>query len=220
VNSHRRDLQIKVKDSGIGIPRDKLLDIFEPFSQLDRSLEKTRGGLGIGLALSERLVTLHGGTINAVSEGLGKGSTFEVTLPIVAEMPAIPGQHDLTTLITGESRHILVADDNLDGAESLALLLGAMGHRVETAHDGVEALESLKARHYDTAILDIGMPRLNGYDLARQIRAQDWGRSIYLVALTGWGQAEDKQRAMDAGFDRHLTKPVQPEQLAAVLAET
>jgi len=220
VNSHRRDLQIKVKDSGIGIPRDKLRDIFEPFSQLDRSLEKTRGGLGIGLALSERLVTLHGGTINAVSEGLGKGSTFEVTLPIVAEMPAIPGQHDLTTLITGESRHILVADDNLDGAESLALLLGAMGHQVETAHDGVEALESLKARHYDTAILDIGMPRLNGYDLARQIRAQDWGRSIYLVALTGWGQAEDKQRAMDAGFDRHLTKPVQPEQLAAVLAET
>ncbi|HET9328465.1 MAG TPA: ATP-binding protein [Candidatus Eisenbacteria bacterium] len=218
VSSHRRELMITVKDSGIGIPPDKLRDIFEPFSQLDRSLEKTRGGLGIGLALSERLVALHGGTVSASSEGPGKGSTFEVTMPIVTEVPATPRQ-DLTRLITGESRHILVADDNLDGAESLALLLGAMGHRVETAHDGVEALESLKGQRYDAAILDIGMPRLNGYDLAREIRAQPWGRAIYLVALTGWGQAEDKQRAMDAGFDRHLTKPVQPEQLAAVLAE-
>jgi CheY-like chemotaxis protein len=220
IETQRRDLVITVRDTGIGIPPDKLRDIFEPFSQLDRSLEKTRGGLGIGLALSERLVALHGGAVSASSEGAGTGSTFRVTLPVVAEprspaLVSLPGP----PLPAQPRRHVLVADDNPDGAESLAMLLSLMGHDVATAHDGVEALECLERGHFDLAVLDIGMPRMNGYDLAQEIRSRPWGHSIVLVALTGWGQSEDKRRAYEAGFDRHLTKPVQAEQLAAVLAE-
>ena len=119
----------------------------------------------------------------------------------------------------GTRRSVLIADDNVDGAESLALLLGVMGHQVETAHDGAEALEALSTRRFDAAILDIGMPRLNGYDLAREIRRHDWGHDMLLIALTGWGQVEDKRRAYDAGFDRHLTKPVQAELLVTALSD-
>ncbi len=215
----RNDLIVHVADDGIGIPRDKLADIFEPFSQLDRSLEKTRGGLGIGLALSKRLVEMHHGTITAESRGPGRGSTFELVLPVVstaaprprAAAPPLPRP-------AGRGRSILVADDNADAAESLATLLGLLGHTASIAHDGVEAFDCLATTRYEVAILDIGMPRLNGYDLARRIRQEPWGASMVLIALTGWGQSEDKRRALEAGFDRHLTKPVEIEQLARVLA--
>jgi signal transduction histidine kinase/CheY-like chemotaxis protein len=215
--SRGRDLTVEVEDNGIGIPPDKLTDIFQPFSQLDRSLEKTRGGLGIGLALSQRLVFLHGGTLTALSDGPGKGSIFRATLPIVsprtAERPvaAAPDTRPSPRL------SILVADDSVDGAESLARLLVVMGHTADVAFDGQQAFERMSERHYDAAILDIGMPILNGYELARRVRESEWGKGMLLLALTGWGQEADKQKAKDAGFDRHLTKPVEPEQLAQAL---
>ena len=212
------DLVVTVSDDGIGIPRDKLGHIFEPFSQLDRSLEKTRGGLGIGLALSRRLVLMHQGTISADSRGPGQGSTFRVVLPIVTDGVTA------TTTVKAPRRapamprlSILVADDNRDAAESLAALLDFLGHEAAVAHDGAEAFECLGSGRFRAAILDIGMPKLNGYDVARHVREQSWGQDLLLVALTGWGQSEDKQRAYDAGFDRHLTKPVEIEQLTAVL---
>jgi signal transduction histidine kinase/CheY-like chemotaxis protein len=217
VRAPHRDLTITVRDTGIGIPKEKLRDIFEPFSQLDRSLEKTRGGLGIGLALSERLASLHGGAIDAYSQGPGHGSTFIVTLPVIADTRATPPPSRDALPRADQARHILVADDNVDGAESLALLLRTLGHDVATAHDGLEALRCLEQRRFDVAILDIGMPGMNGYDLAREIRARDWGHDLLLVALTGWGQSEDKLHAYETGFDRHLTKPIQAEQLITAL---
>jgi signal transduction histidine kinase/CheY-like chemotaxis protein len=217
VDGHRLD--IDVEDSGIGIPSDKLNDIFEPFSQLDRSLEKTRGGLGIGLALARRLVGLHGGTVTAESNGPGEGSTFHVSMPVVAELSAAPPAMPRAELPRAQgSRRILVADDNPDAAQSLALLLRAVGYEVATASDGLEAFECAARARFDAMLLDIGMPKLNGYDLARKIRGEAWGQGIVLVALTGWGQLEDKQMAFDSGFDDHLTKPIQPEELLALLA--
>jgi signal transduction histidine kinase/CheY-like chemotaxis protein len=212
------DLLVEVEDDGIGIPPEKLTDIFQPFSQLDRSLEKTRGGLGIGLALSQRLVFLHGGTLVALSEGPGKGSTFRATLPIVSKKPARhPAAVPAPALPKSEGLFLLVADDSVDGAESLARLLVVMGHRAEVAFDGQQAFERMAERRFDAAILDIGMPLMNGYELARRVRECEWGKGMLLVALTGWGQETDKQKAKDAGFDCHLTKPVEPDQLAESL---
>jgi signal transduction histidine kinase/CheY-like chemotaxis protein len=212
-----KDLLITVTDTGIGIPPDKLTDIFHPFSQLDRSLEKTRGGLGIGLALSQRLIALHGGTLTASSRGIGTGSQFRICLPVVSDRPA-PAAPPETPLPAIERLRVLVADDNRDAAESLGLLLQVHGFETETAVDGEQALALATAGRFDAAILDIGMPHLNGYDVARGIRALPKGRTMLLVALTGWGQREDKERALAAGFDDHLTKPVHPHQLLGVLA--
>jgi len=214
----RGDLVVAVSDDGIGIPRDKLADIFEPFSQLDRSLEKTRGGLGIGLALSKRLVEMHHGTITAESRGPGQGSTFRVVLPVVSASAPRARLTRPAPRLSGQRRSILVADDNADAADSLATLLHVLGHETGVAHDGIEAFDCLATGRFEIAILDIGMPRLNGYDLARKVRAEPWGRSLVLIALTGWGQSDDKRRALDAGFDRHLTKPVEIDQLTGVLA--
>jgi signal transduction histidine kinase/ActR/RegA family two-component response regulator len=218
VASQDAKLTVEVEDDGIGIPPDKLEQIFEPFSQLDRSLEKTRGGLGLGLALAQRLVALHGGTLTACSEGLGKGSTFRVTLPIVSEegtepAPALSPARE----VASAKLRILVADDSVDGAESLARLLIVLGHDADVAFDGQQALDLMGEHSYDAAILDIGMPHVNGYEVARRVRESELDHRMLLVALTGWGQESDKQRALDAGFDRHLTKPVAPEQLVEAL---
>lgn len=219
--AHGRELKISVQDDGIGIPPDKLSEVFAPFSQLDRSLEKTRGGLGIGLTLAQRLVVLHGGAITATSEGSGRGSTFQIQVPVVDPQGGESSTQisdGLPRVTTTSPRRVLVADDNRDAAESLAALLRVLGHGATVAHDGVEALEWCERETFDVAVLDIGMPRLNGYDLARRIRETPAGRTMRLVALTGWGQAEDRERAFEAGFDDHLTKPVRPDQLAALLA--
>jgi CheY-like chemotaxis protein len=180
------------------------------------SLER-QGGLGIGLTLARQLVELHGGTIEARSRGLGHGSQFVVRLPVVLTTARPAGPADAPARPAAPLR-IVVADDNRDAAESLALLLELGGHRVHVAFDGAEAWATVDRERPDVALLDIGMPSANGYQVARRIRQEPWGRAIYLVALTGWGQDADRARAHEAGFDEHLVKPVPPEALDAVLA--
>jgi len=213
-----KTVAVTVQDSGIGIPADMLRQVFEPFTQLDRSLERAKGGLGIGLALAKRLVELHGGTIEAQSEGPGKGSRFVVGLPLSnqqGESRVVPSAGPVPAV--GRKR-ILVADDNHDAATSLGILLNDAGYDVRTAADGGQALEMAAQFRPDIVLLDIGMPRMNGYEVARQIRAQSWGGDLLLVALTGWGGADHRQQTAQAGFDHHLTKPVDPAALTRLLA--
>ncbi|HZR82189.1 MAG TPA: ATP-binding protein [Candidatus Binatia bacterium] len=214
--AERGVLEMSVKDDGIGIPDDKLDEIFDLFARVDRSLER-QGGLGIGLTLVRQLVELHGGTIEAHSAGAGKGSEFVLRLPIVvppAEMPAIVAE---ATAAAAPLR-ILLADDNEDAVESLSMLLEMAGHEVHAALDGEAAVARAEAVRPDVALLDIGMPKANGYEVARRIRSHAWGAAIFLVAVTGWGQDDDKRRAREAGFDEHLVKPVPPEALERMLA--
>ena len=209
---------IRVRDEGIGIEPEMLPKVFDLFIQVDRSLEKSQGGLGVGLTIVKRLVEMHGGTVEAFSEGYAKGSEFVIRLPIALtvvkdqrasedkEPPLPPGQH-----------RILVVDDNVDAASSLAMMLKIMGNQVRTAHDGVEAVEAASDFRPDLILLDIGMPRMNGYDACRRIREQSWGKNPFIVALTGWGQEDDKRRSHEAGFNGHLVKPVEPAALERLL---
>lgn len=209
---------VSVRDEGVGIPRESLTQVFDLFTQVDRSLERAQGGLGIGLSLVKGLVLLHGGTIEAHSEGPGRGSEFRVRIPALTETPA-PGAANAADVIPAPprpGRRVLVADDNADAAAALAMLLKMTGHEVRVAADGIEAVDCAKTFHPEVALLDIGMPRLNGYDACRQIRAEH-GNRIVLVAITGWGQDEDKMRARDAGFDHHIVKPIAPEALESLL---
>ena len=213
------DIVIAVRDTGIGIPADSLTAVFEMFAQVDRSLEKSQGGLGIGLTLVKRLVELHGGTVEARSDGPGKGSEFIARLPRVPARKAPRNrQSDGVRTQPQMTCRILVADDNRDAAESMSMLLRMMGNDVRTVHDGVQAVEEASAFRPDVVLLDIGMPRLNGYAVARAIREQRWGAGMVLVALTGWGQDDDKRRADEAGFDQHFTKPVNPAALERLIS--
>jgi two-component system CheB/CheR fusion protein len=205
---------VRVQDTGMGIAKEMLPRVFDMFVQADRRLERGRGGLGIGLTLVKQLVELHGGTVEARSEGTGKGSEFVVRLPVVpspsSEPLEVKVRHPADSAPGAARRRIVVADDNRDAAESLARMLELDGNEVHIAHDGMEALRLTELLRPDVVILDIGMPRMNGYDVALRIRQQPWSPGILLVALTGWGQEEDRRRAREAGFDRHLTKPVDP----------
>jgi PAS domain S-box-containing protein len=208
---------VSVRDNGIGISAEMLPRVFDLFSQANATLERTEGGLGIGLALARGIVVLHGGRIEAQSAGLARGSEFIVTLP-TRPSSASPLPASLAPAETAHPvRRILVADDNTDAAESLAMTLKLRGHEVEIAQDGRRALEIANLLHPQIALLDIGMPELNGYELARQIRSHAWGRHMRLVAVTGWGQDEDRRQALAAGFDEHLTKPIDPQRLIAVI---
>ena len=211
---------VRVSDTGIGIPADMLPRIFEIFTQVDRSLERSQGGLGIGLTLVKRLTELHGGDIVARSDGPGAGSEFTVRLPILPESADEPeGAAPAAETPALPARRILVVDDNRDSADSLTMILEILGNEVHTAYDGVEAVEAATAFRPDLVFLDIGLPRLNGYDAARRIRQLPGGKNVVLVALTGWGQEDDRRRSREAGFDHHLVKPVDPEELARLLAE-
>lgn len=214
---------VVVKDSGIGIPGDRLKYVFEMFSQVETALTRSRGGLGIGLSLTQRLVEMHGGTVLARSQGLGHGSEFEVRLPLrpaLSASPALPastgGQVD--RFEPGTPLRILIADDNRDACATLAGLLELMGHQVRQAHDGQAAVEVSLQFDPQVVLLDIGMPKLNGYQACQQLRAQAGGASRTIVACTGWGQADDRRRSQEAGFDQHLVKPVDPAVLADLLA--
>lgn len=212
---------VSVKDNGVGIPPAMLAKIFDMFVQVDRTLEKTQGGLGIGLTLARRLIEMHGGTIEVRSDGQDRGSEFTVRLPVVLpEAPSSVGRDDAASPARrSRPRRILVADDNEDSARTLAMMLRMSGHEVETAKDGMDALDVTTRFIPEVAFLDIGMPKLNGYELGRRIREQTWGQNVLMVALTGWGQEDDKQRSQEAGFDYHFVKPVDPAALDRLLAE-
>ncbi|HEY1888812.1 MAG TPA: response regulator [Steroidobacteraceae bacterium] len=234
---HEAAVEIRVRDNGIGIRPEMLPYVFELFTQLDRDEGRTQGGLGIGLALVQRLVQMHGGEVSAASEGPGKGSQFVIRLPRVREEELaveavkakgepIAGAHSaaskvapLVTVSTARlARRILIADDNNDALESLATLLQLSGHEVFTATNGGTALQSVERHLPEVVLLDIGMPLLDGYEVAKRIRAQPWGQRITLVALTGWGQDSDRRRSREAGFDSHLVKPLDLETLTDLLA--
>jgi len=201
---------ISVRDFGLGIQADLVSKIFDLFSQVHQKSETAHGGLGIGLALVRRLVEMHGGVVTANSEGLGKGTELVVRLPVIGV------QSTVVALPTTDSkrppqvspRRILVADDNSDAVEALALQLRLAGHEVRSANDGLEALEVAETFAPQVVLLDLGMPRMDGYEAAREIRRKWWGKSATLVALTGWGGQQDRQKTTDAGFDAHLVKPV------------
>ncbi|HEV8481522.1 MAG TPA: PAS domain S-box protein [Candidatus Eisenbacteria bacterium] len=213
--THDQALEFSIRDQGVGIPPDKLTEIFNLFAQLDRSLEKQGGGLGIGLTLARQIMELHQGTIEARSEGLGKGSEFILRMPMLpAREPRKPNP---ASKPVGSRKKILVADDNRDSADSLAMLLGRR-HEVHRAYDGAAALELAGSVLPDVMLLDIGMPKMDGYEVARRVRQEPWGTDMYLVALSGWGRDEDRQRAREAGFDAHLVKPATPEALDRLLA--
>ncbi len=209
---------IRVRDTGIGIPSDMLPAIFEMFTQVAGSLERPSGGLGIGLTLVKELVEMHGGTVAVSSEGLGRGSEFVVRLPAAPNVrESDRAEKGLPHEALPRSR-ILVVDDNVDAAQSLAMLLQMMGHDVAVAHDGHAALDAARASVPDLVLLDIGLPGMNGYEVARKLRALPKVRDALLVAVTGWGQEQDRQRAYDAGFDHHLTKPTDLTALEKILA--
>jgi CheY-like chemotaxis protein len=206
---------VRVSDNGMGIPRSGLGQVFELFTQLGQSIDRSQGGLGLGLTIARRLVEMHGGTITAESAGLGQGATFEVRLPWThVEVGAAPAPE-----VTAPSGlRILVVDDNADAAMLLGMLLEASGNAVRLAHAGPEALEVAAEQEPEVVLLDIGLPGLDGYEVARRIRADARLAGTMLVALTGWGSDEDRRKAKTAGFDHHLVKPVDRAQLAEILA--
>jgi PAS domain S-box-containing protein len=214
------DVIVSVRDTGLGIPANDLPRIFDMFSQVDRSIERSTGGLGIGLALVKGLVEMHGGTVTATSEGQGKGSTFVVKLPVlestaapVLDVPSSEPPH------AGPRRRILVVDDNRDSANSMAIMLRLMGNDVRTAHDGIEAIETAEEFRPKALLMDLGMPKLNGYEATQRIREQPWGRDMIIIAMTGWGQEADRTQSHEAGCDGHLVKPVNLSDLESLLTE-
>ena len=211
--------RIRVRDNGIGIAADQLPHLFEMFVQADSSLERSRDGLGIGLTLVKTLVELHGGSVEARSDGPGRGSAFEVRLPVLAEstQPAAAAICN-EPLAAVQRRRVLIVDDSDDGAESLAMLLQFDGHETHKAHDGVSAIEAAERLKPDVILLDIGLPRLNGYEVCSRIRQTTWGKGLTIVALTGWGQEEDRDRSTGAGFDAHMVKPVDHDVLMKLIA--
>ena len=214
------DALISVRDTGIGISAEMLPRIFDMFMQADRSIDRSHGGLGVGLTVARRLVELHGGSISAASDGIGKGSTFTVRVPLSVAQPQ--AAEDLTRGIelpaAASPLRILVADDNRDAAESLAALLRMVGHEVRIAYDGVEAVGAASEYRPDAVVLDIGMPKMNGYDVAKKLRAEGAGKEMTIIAVSGWGQDADKQRSREAGIDHHLVKPLEPSALLRMLA--
>jgi CheY-like chemotaxis protein len=218
----RRDgdwAEVSVRDTGRGIPPEMMRHVFEMFTQLETPEERAPSGLGIGLNLARRLVELHGGEITGFSEGAGRGSEFVVRLPLAegggrAAAPRSPSAERPVI-----RRRVLVVDDNVDAAESLAILLKMSGHETSLAYDGESAIETAEAFRPDVVLLDIGLPRLSGHDVARRIREQPWGRKMVLVALTGWGQDKDRRESREAGFDHHLVKPVEVAALRDLFAD-
>ncbi len=215
-----RGVAVTVRDTGIGIPAASLPTIFDMFSQVDRSIERSQGGLGIGLALVKGLVEMHGGAVTAASDGADRGSAFTVWLPVVAPAAESPaGDAPKADRPSAPGRRILVVDDNRDSAVSMAMMPQLLGHQVRTAHDGVEGVEAAEAFRPELILMDVGMPRMNGYEATRRIREQSWGKAVTIVALTGWGQDGDRAQSKTAGCDQHLVKPVSPEDVEKLLRE-
>ena len=218
---------LRVRDNGMGIPVEELPHVFDLFIQAGRSLDRAQGGLGIGLTLARSIVELHGGRIEALSDGPGRGSEFVIHLPVFSFQPlrgdALGEVHESFMGVEAAApawsvrRRVLVVDDNVDSAESLALALTLEGHDAKLAYDGPGAVEVALAFKPQVALLDIGLPGMNGYELARQLRQRPGGRDMALIALTGYGQAEDRRKSREAGFDHHLTKPVNYDTLVTLI---
>ena len=214
------EVAVCVKDDGAGISAEMLPRLFEIFSQGEWALERSQGGLGVGLSLVRGLVGLHGGRIEARSEGVGMGSEFTAHLPVIAD--SLPEPASQRTRDEGHAgaatRRVLIADDVRDSADSLAMVLRMMGHEAHTAYDGEEAMILAAEVQPEVVILDIGMPKRNGFEACRFIREQPWGAAMTLIAMTGWGREDDRRRTEEAGFDHHLVKPVAPDALLALLS--
>ncbi len=226
IELQNKEVVIRVQDNGIGIAADQLPHIFGLFVQSDTALNRTSDGLGIGLALVKALVEMHGGSVSARSDGPGRGSEFTLRLPVLIKkrpglattLPEPPQKPAAPAQANKISRRILVVDDNRASAQSLALLLKLGNHEVQCAHDGQEAVDMAKSVNPEVILLDIGLPKLNGYEVAQKIRAEEWGRDIVLIALTGWGQKSDKRRAGESGFNHYMVKPVKHGDLTELLA--
>jgi CheY-like chemotaxis protein len=212
---------ISIRDTGIGIPPHRLESVFEMFSQEEAALSRSRGGLGIGLALTRKLAQMHGGTVTASSEGPGRGSQFTLRLPLEqdAHAEAEPAATPAMDVRPAGGLRILVADDNKDAAETLTMLLELMGHQVRHANDGDEAVRMAAEFDPQLVLLDIGMPKLNGYEVCRQLRSHAGGTARTIIAVTGWGQPHDLEKSHDAGFDHHLVKPVDTQRLLQLIAQ-
>ena len=213
-------VRLSMRDTGIGLLPEMLPRVFDLFVQGERGLARSQGGLGIGLTLVKRLVELHGGRVEAISEGPGKGSEFVVHLPALpAEIPESQADDLLGSIAPGRALRVLIVDDNADAVETLAMILRLWQHEVQVAHDGTQALQVAAAFRPDVVLLDIGLPGMSGYEVARHLRKQTGKRDMVLVALTGYGQEEDLRRSREAGFDLHLVKPVRPETLQVLLGK-
>jgi CheY-like chemotaxis protein/two-component sensor histidine kinase len=209
-------VSVTVRDTGVGIAPEDQEKVFGMFVQLNRDMRRSQTGLGIGLTLVKQMTEMHGGSVAVWSAGVGQGSEFTITLPLA--VPAEPARPQARAEVSAPAAiKILIADDSQDGADSLAFLLKAAGHEVFTAYDGRTAIKLAEEARPGVVLLDIGMPEVSGYDVARAIRRESWGRSMRLVALTGWGQAEHRRRSLEAGFDEHLVKPVELEVLENLL---
>jgi CheY-like chemotaxis protein len=211
VRAQRRDAEaaIQVIDTGVGLPPEMLSRVFDLFAQADRTLDRSEGGLGIGLTVARKLAEMHGGTITVASEGLGKGATFTVRLPL-SDRPLSersPAKEPADDRGEEEKLRVLVVDDNRDTATACSMLLRQMGHEVDTAYDGIAALEHARTFHPQVVFLDIGLPGLNGYEVARSLREEGF-RNEVIVAISGYGQPDDRRRSREAGFDHHLVKPI------------
>jgi CheY-like chemotaxis protein/two-component sensor histidine kinase len=209
---------VKVSDSGIGIAADQLPLIFELFSQVDRSINKSQGGLGIGLTLVKRLVEMHGGSVEAHSDGIGMGCEFVVRIPCAEHAQDID-ELPTTSQASGHSMRILVVDDNHDGAKTLSMILKLSGNDVHTVFDGESALAAVRENLFDVVLLDIGLPGMNGHEVCRGIRQMPHGDQMVIIAQTGWSQDSDRRKTKEAGFDHHLTKPIDLKVLASLLTE-
>ena len=212
------NITISLKDNGIGIPPEKLPAMFELFTQGDRSPARSEGGLGIGLTVAKKLVEMHNGSIAAKSEGMGKGSQFIIRLP-AAERPTTLAPAVNSLKIALKKTTILVVEDNADTAASMALLLRLDGHEVTVAHSGCDALAAARARPPDLILLDIGLPEIDGYEVARRIQLEESCRNAVIVAASGYGQDEDRRRTREAGFHYHLVKPIDHDALASILVK-
>ncbi len=212
------EVVVTVKDNGAGIPQDKLDSIFDMFMQVERTSERSQGGLGIGLTLVKRLTEMHGGSIEARSAGEGQGSEFIVRLPVL-NRPAVaaPTGPDAASE-SRPQRRVLIVDDNRDSADSLAMLMQITGNKTYMAHDGVEAVEAVEKYRPEVVLLDIGLPGLDGHEVCRRVREQPWGKDIIVIALTGWGQEDDRRKSEEAGFNGHLVKPVDYDKLLELLS--
>jgi CheY-like chemotaxis protein/two-component sensor histidine kinase len=216
------EVHIAVRDTGIGIAPEMMPHLFDIFSQANAARERAQGGLGIGLSLVKGLVELHHGSVEAHSEGLGCGSEFAVRLPLPLSSQHRQGESigcDQEAQKAFPRLRIVVADDNKDAADSVAMMLRIMGNEVRTDYDGEQAVRTAQEFRPDLVILDIGMPNLNGYQAARRVRDQNWGKDVYLVAMTGWGQREDRRKAEEAGFNVHMVKPADPSKLMRILEQ-